>query len=344
MQLKRWTAAAVAAVSLAALTACSTGSATPAETGDDAGQSGTFPVTIENAFGKTTIDNKPQRVVTVDWGNQDVALALGIVPVAMPKVTYGDEDGDGLLPWVKDKLDALGAETPVLMDETDGYDYEAIAAAAPDVILAAYSGMTQEQYDTLSKIAPVVTYQKMAWGTSWQEMTVLDGTALGLADEAQELVSSLEKHISDTAAQYPAIAGKTSLLSYFDPTDLSTLGFYSMSDPRVGYLDELGFAPSAYVKEQSAASDKFWIVTSTEQIESFEDVQVIVTYGTDETLSQWQADPLLSRIPAVAKGAVAVIPSNTTLSSAMTASPLSIGTTYGDDYIKRVGEAAAKAS
>jgi len=344
MQLKRWTAIAVAAVSLAALTACSSGTATPAATGDDAGQSDAFPLSIENAFGTTTIDAKPQRVVTVDWGNQDVALALGIVPVAMPKVTYGDEDGDGLLPWVKDKLDELGAETPVLMDETDGYDYEAIADAAPDVILAAYSGMTQEQYDTLSKIAPVVTYQDMAWGTSWQDMTILDGTALGMADEAQDLVSSLEKHVADTAAQYPAIAGKTTLLSYFDPTDLSNLGFYSRSDPRVGYLEEMGFAPSAYVKEQSAASDQFWIVTSTEQIESFEDVQVIVTYGTDETLAQWQADPLMSRIPAVAKGAVAVITSDSTLSSAITPSPLSIGTSYGDDYITLVGEAAAKAS
>jgi iron complex transport system substrate-binding protein len=344
MQLSRWTALAVTAVSLAALTACSSGGTAEPAASSDSAESGAFPLTIDNAFGGTTIEAKPERVVTVDWGNQDVALALGIVPVAMPKVTYGDEDGDGLLPWVKDKLDELGAETPVLMDETDGYDYEAIADAAPDVILAAYSGMTQEQFDTLSKIAPVVTYQDMAWGTSWQDMTILDGTALGLADEAEQLVASLEEHITETAAEYPALAGKTSLLSYFDPTDLSTLGFYNIADPRVGYLNELGLVPSAYVDEQSAASDEFWIVTSTEQVESFEDVQVIVTYGTDETIAQWQADPLLSRIPAVASGAVAVITSDSTMSSAITPSPLSIGTTYGDDYIALVGEAAAKAS
>lgn len=345
MQIKRWTALAVAAISLTALTACSTGSAdSGSDAGAAAGDAGAFPLTIENAFGETTIDAVPERVVTVDWGNQDVALALGIVPVAMPKVTYGDEDGDGLLPWVKDKLDELGAETPTLMDETNGYDYEAIADAQPDVILAAYSGMTEEQYDTLSKIAPVVTYQDMAWGTTWQDMTVLNGTALGLEDEATDLVTSLEQHVTETAAQYPALAGKTTLLSYFDPTDLSTLGFYNTADPRVGYLEEFGLVPSRYVDEQSASSDEFWIVTSTEQIESFDDVQVIVTYGTEDTIAQWQADPLLSRIPAVANGAVAVILSESTASSAITPSPLSIGTSYGDEYIQLVGEAAAKAS
>ncbi|MDF2666188.1 MAG: ABC-type Fe3+-hydroxamate transport system, periplasmic component [Microbacterium sp.] len=299
---------------------------------------------LSNVFGETTISAKPERVVTVDWGNQDVALALGVVPVAMPKVTYGDEDGDGLLPWTKDKLAELGAQTPVLMDETNGYDYEAIADAQPDVILAAYSGMTQEQYDTLSKIAPVVTFQDVAWGTTWQDMTVLDGTALGLKDQAEQIVADKEKHITDEAAKYPAIAGKKSLLTYFDPTNLSTLGFYNTLDPRMGYLEEIGLAPSSYVASESAASKTFWFTPSTEQIENFADVQTMVAYGDDGMIAAMQADPLLSKIPAVANGAIAVIKSGSTLSSAITPTPLNIGTTYGDEYIALVGAAAEKAA
>ena len=42
----------------------------------------------------------------------------------------------------------------MLFDETDGIDFEAVADTDPDVILAAYSGLTQEDYDTLSEIAP----------------------------------------------------------------------------------------------------------------------------------------------------------------------------------------------
>ncbi|MBR7200502.1 hypothetical protein PS14A_26535, partial [Pseudomonas sp. 14A] len=66
----------------------------------------------------------------------------------MSKATWGDDDDNGVLPWVEEKLDELGAETPVLFDETDGIDYEAVADTEPDVILAAYSGLTQEEYDT----------------------------------------------------------------------------------------------------------------------------------------------------------------------------------------------------
>jgi iron complex transport system substrate-binding protein len=336
--------AALAAATALVLTGCAGTSAAPGASEDATTADGAFPLTIGNVFGETTIDAKPERVVTVDWGNQDVALALGIVPVAMPKVIYGDEDGDGLLPWTKDKLAELGAETPTLMDETNGYDYEAIADAKPDVILAAYSGMTQEQYDTLSKIAPVVTYQGVAWGTTWQEMTVLDGTALGLKDEAETLVSDKEQHIADEVAKYPALAGKKSLLTYFDPTNLSTLGFYNTLDPRMGYLEELGLAPSSYVASQSAASDTFWFTPSTEQIENFADVEMMVAYGADGMISAMQADPLLSKIPAVAKGAIAVIESGSTLSSAITPTPLNIGTSDGDEYIGLVGAAAEKAS
>jgi iron complex transport system substrate-binding protein len=325
------------------LTGCSTGAESDTST-DSAPSEGGFPVTIENVFGETTIEAKPERVVTVDWGNQDAALALGIVPVAMPKITYGDEDGDGLLPWTKAKLEELGAETPVLMDETDGYDYEAIADAAPDVILAAYSGMTREQYDTLTKIAPVVTYQDVAWGTSWQDMTILDGTALGLEQEATDLVSSLEEHVDTEAAKYPGLAGKNFFLTYYDPTDLSNVNYYSTLDPRVGFLEQLGLASASYVQEQSDGSDTFWFQTSSEQIEDFEDVQLIVAYGSEDMVPTMQADPLLSRIPAVASGAIAIIDSATTLSTVITPTPLTIGSAEGDEYIAVVGEAAAKAS
>lgn len=340
------TLAALSAVTASSLilAGCASSSDTPADDPAQAAASDGFPVTVSHVYGQTTIETKPERVVTTDWGNNEAALALGVAPVAMPKVTYGDEDGDGMVPWVKDKLAELGADTPTLLDETDGYDYEAIADARPDVILAATSGMTKDQYDTLSKIAPVVTYQGIPWGTSWQDMTVIDGTALGLKDEAEKLVASLEDHVQEEAAKYPALDGKKFLHTYIDPTDLSNLGFYTTKDARTAYLTELGLVSSDYVAAQSKDSDQFWLTASTEKIENFEDVQVIVAYGGPELLKTLQADPLLSHVPAIADGAVALVPDNSTLSSAVDPSPLSIGTSYGDDYIRLVGEAAEKAS
>ncbi len=335
--------AALAAATALVLTGCAGTSAAPGAQESSAASDGAFPVTIDHAFGETTIPAEPERVVTVSWGNQEAALALGVVPVAMPKVTWGDEDGDGLLPWVKDKLDELGAETPTLMDETNGFDYEAIADARPDVILGAYSGMTQEQYDTLSKIAPVVAYPEVAWGTTWQEMTLTDAKALGREAQAEDLIADLEKHVSDETAKYPAIADKTTLFTYIDPTDLSTVGYYSLLDPRAVFLNELGLTPSSAVETSSTDAETFWFTQSAEQIENFSDVDTLVGYGSDDTLAQLQADPLWSRIPAIASGAVVMLPDNTSLAAVANPSPLSIGTSLSDEFIGLVGAAAAKA-
>ena len=60
-------------------------------------------------------------------------------------------DENGLLPWTAEKYKELGVENPVVYDDVDGLDYEAISDSNPDVILAAYSGLTQEEYDLKKK-------------------------------------------------------------------------------------------------------------------------------------------------------------------------------------------------
>src|SRR5690606_13685168 len=107
--------------------------------------------------------------------------------------------------WVEEKLDELGAETPVLFDETDGIDYEAVADTNPDVILASYSGITQEEYDTLSKIAPVVAYPEIAWATSVEDMITMNSTALGLADEGEALIEEIHTDTDAALEAHPAL-------------------------------------------------------------------------------------------------------------------------------------------
>ena len=155
-----------------------------------------YPITVEHVFGATVIEAKPERIATVAWANHEVPLALGVVPVGMSKATWGDDDADGVLPWVEDRLTELGAETPVLFDETDGIDFEAVGNTEPDVILASYSGITQEEYDTLSKIAPVIAYPEVAWGTSVQDMILLNSQAMGMAAEGEQLVADLDAQVA----------------------------------------------------------------------------------------------------------------------------------------------------
>jgi iron complex transport system substrate-binding protein len=318
--------AALAAASALLLTGCASGTADAGGSGAASATDG-FPVTIEHAYGETVIESKPERVATVAWSNHEVPLALGVVPVGMAEVTWGDDDGDGVLPWVEDKLEELGAQTPVLFDETDGIDFEAVADTQPDVILAAYSGLTQEDYDTLSKIAPVVAYPDVAWGTSLEDMIRLNSTAIGLAAEGDELIDELHGEIDAALADQPALADARVLFSYIDPADLSQVGFYTSLDTRPGFLEGLGLPVPTVVAEESAGSDLFYTSVSAEQADRFGDVDVFVTYGDAEgtIIAQLQADPLLSQIPAIAAGHIVILQDSTPLAASANPSPLSIG-------------------
>ncbi|MFF2485451.1 iron-siderophore ABC transporter substrate-binding protein [Microbacterium sp. NPDC058062] len=340
MRLNR-PAAATAMLAVAAIALAGCASATADNTDDTAaaGSGAGFPVTIEHAYGETVIESKPERVATVAWSNQEVPIALGVVPVGMAEVTWGDDDGDGVLPWVEDKLEELGAETPVLFDETDGIDFEAVADTQPDVILAAYSGLTQEEYDTLSKIAPVVAYPEVAWGTSYEDMIRLNSQALGLAEEGDALIEELHGEVDAALANYPELADSRVLFSYIDPSDFSQVGFYTSLDTRPGFLEGLGFPVPAVVEEESDGV-QFYTTVSAEQADRFADVDVFVTYGdaSGSIIAQLQADPLLSQIPAIAEGRIAILEEATPLAASANPSPLSIG--WGvDEYFALLNDA-----
>lgn len=323
-------AAATAMIAIAAIALVGCASATADSTDDSAGAPASgdgFPVTIEHAYGETVIESKPERVATVAWSNQEVPIALGVVPVGMAEVTWGDDDGDGVLPWVEDQLEELGAETPVLFDEADGIDFEAVADTQPDVILAAYSGLTQEEYDTLSKIAPVVAYPEVAWGTSYEDMIRLNSQAIGLADEGEALIEELHGEVDAALANHPELADASLLFSYIDPSDFSQIGFYTTLDTRPGFLADLGLPVPAVVAEESEGSEEFYTSVSAEEADRFSDVDVFVTYGdaSGSIIPQLQADPLLSQIPAIAAGRIAILEESTPLAASANPSPLSIG-------------------
>ncbi|RNL78345.1 ABC transporter substrate-binding protein [Nocardioides marmorisolisilvae] len=337
-------AAAVLAVTLAgALAAC--GSSSDDTKGADAtGDTSAFPVTVKHAFGETTITKKPTRVATVAWANHEVPLSLGIVPVGMSKAAWGDDDGDGVLPWVEDKLNDLGAKAPVLFDESDGIDFEAVADTRPDVILAAYSGLTKEEYEKLSKIAPTIAEPGLPWATTMNQMIEMESEALGLKAEGDALVKKLDGEIQTSLEAHPSIEGKKFLFSYVDPKDMSQIGFYTTHDTRPGFLLDLGLPAPELVAARSAKSKTFYETVSSEKASELDDVDVFVGYGQGDgsTLASLQKDPLIGKIPAIKKGAVAILQDSTPLAASANPSPLSIG--WGiDRYFDLLAAAADKA-
>ncbi|ADL50639.1 iron-siderophore ABC transporter substrate-binding protein [Clostridium cellulovorans] len=300
-----------------------------------------YPITVKHAYGETVIEEQPKNVATISWGNQDVPLALGIIPAGVSKANYGKSDENGLLPWTAAKYKELGVEKPVTFDDVDGLDYEAISNSNPDVILAAYSGITQEEYDLLSKIAPVVAYPKFAWQTYWRDQITINANAIGKKDEGNKLVSDLEKLITEKTSEYSSIKGKKVAFCYFNPADLGKFYVYLPTDPRAAYLTDLGLEVPESVKKLAETSSSFALEISSENIDKLTDIDVMVTYGKGELLKQLQADTLLGTVPAIKNGAVAVIEDGSALAASCTPSALSIPATI-DEYLKIIGEAADK--
>ncbi|WP_205836980.1 MULTISPECIES: iron-siderophore ABC transporter substrate-binding protein [Neorhizobium] len=308
--------------------------------GARAAEGTTYPVTIKHAFGTTIIPQKPARVATVAWANHEVPLALGVVPVGFARANFGDDDGDGVLPWVAERLAALHATKPVLFDEGDGIDFEAVAATRPDVILASYSGLSQSDYDTLSQIAPVVAYPEAPWSTDWRDMIRLNSAGMGMAPQGDALIARIEADIAKVVGGHPELRGKSAMfITHLDATDLSTVNFYTANDTRVRFFEDLGLKSPRSVVEASK-SGKFAGSVSAERIDVFDDVDIVVTYGNQKLLDALAANPLMSRMPAVDKGALVMLGRNP-IGTAANPTPLSISWVL-KDYVDLLAEAARK--
>ncbi|MCP1146068.1 iron-siderophore ABC transporter substrate-binding protein [Lysinibacillus endophyticus] len=297
-----------------------------------------YPIVIKHAFGETTIDEKPERVATISWANHDVALALGVVPVGFSAANYGIQDDSGLLPWTAEKLKELGEENPNVYQDTDGLDFEAIADSNPDVILAAYSGITQEEYDTLSQIAPVVPYEETPWVTPWRDQVLLNAKGMGMEEEGKQLVADTEKLIEEKANEYSVIKGKKAAFGMFNTADLSSFYIYTPADPRGEFLSDLGMEYPEGIKNL-ITDDSFYIQVSAENADALNDTELFITYGNKDTLAALQADPILGKVPAIAAGNIVVIEDNTPLAAAGNPNPLSIQYTI-DEYLTLISDVA----
>jgi len=201
----------------------------------------TLPVVVAHALGTTVVTQKTTRIAVIGWSNHEVPVALGVLPMGFAKVNFGDDTDNCVFPWVEERLAGVGAGMPPLFDEGDGIDFEAVAATEPDLILAAYFGISQSDYDTLSKIASVVAYSVGPWATRWREVIRLNSTAMGMAQEGEASMVEIEGKIAAITVKYSEIAGKRAMfITHLWARDLSVIWFYSANDLRVHFFEDLG--------------------------------------------------------------------------------------------------------
>ncbi|GAB3355671.1 iron-siderophore ABC transporter substrate-binding protein [Modestobacter lapidis] len=318
------------------LASCTSGSdAADTEGAAGASTSSAFPVTIDHTFGSTTIEEEPTSVVTWGFGSTDAALALGVVPVAIPFQSYGG-NAEGLLPWIEEELAELGAETPTVLPDGEEVPFEAIAAAAPDVILANYSGITEQDYETLAQIAPTVAYPGEAWTTPWRDLVRTVGEALGRSDAAAQLVEETDATIEAAAAAHPELQGRT-VAAVWDSA--GSFYVYEAADPRVEFLTDLGLEVAPSVSELSTDESTFYSTLSYERVAELTS-DILLSYASDQAEADAFVDqPYARTMTQVTSGHHAAMVGAAAIAAVSPPTVLSL--TWGlDDYLTALSAAA----
>lgn len=275
---------------------------------------------IEHRYGTTGVSGVPERIVTVGYTDHDAVLALGVRPVGV-RAWFGDQPS-ATWPWAQD---ALGDAEPEVLGSGE-LDFETIATLNPDLILGVFSGLTDQEYETLSEIAPTVAQpgEYPDYGIPWQEQTRTIGRALDRQERAGELVSEVEAGIRETRENHPEFEGATGVValtgadgSYFP---------YGPEDARGRFLTSLGFELPREIVD--LAGDSFFATVSREQLGLIDaDVLAWIVNAPPER-EAIQNDPLYRRLGVADEGRDLFLESSEPLAGA-----LSFGTVLSLPYL-----------
>ncbi len=250
-----------------------------------------FPVTVDHAFGATTVPLEPQRILTFGWSSEDIAIALGKPPLWMPRRSIFKS---GIAPWIEERL---AATRPSLF--TGIYlDFEEVAKLRPDLILAVSSGVGANDYRILSRIAPTIVYRSGPWQAGLEEQTELVGAALGRPEQAAGLVANLNRVLDEIRAANPVLAGKTFAIG----TYFNGFSVYLSADPRVTAFEKLGLKLAPGIASLSARYPrKTLLALSPEQMDRLDaDILIMWYTGGNEDIAEQQ--PLLRTLKVVQRG------------------------------------------
>lgn len=303
--------------------------------------SGDFaPVTIQHALGKAEIEEEPERVVTLGQGSTETAIALGKTPVGMEEYAWGSDDS-GYMPWIKEAIEEKGEDLPKQFQGDTELDVEAIAELEPDVILAPWSGITQEQYDQLTDIAPTVAYPEQPWTIEWDDQITTIGKALGEEEESKGLIEDIKTQLSE--AEREEYEGLT--FSFIYNSGPGTLGVFYPSEQRVSMVSALGLTPDPVIDELKEDYDEPGTdsaLIGLENADKLKDSDLIFTFYSDEkSKKEIEGQSVYANIPAIKSGAIVAPEDQPFVTGSSIINPLTVPWTL-ERYVPMIDEAVKK--
>ena len=169
------------------------------DNGDGGGDPDSFPVTVEADNGPVTVDERPERIVSLSGSHTEILFAV--------------DAGDQVV--AVDEYSYYPAEAPVT--DLSGFtpNTEAIAEYDPDLVLISYDpGDVADSLELLG-IPTLVLDAPADFDGVWRQIEVI-GAATGNVGEAAELVASMQSEIDEIVAGLPEHAEG---LTYFHELD-----------------------------------------------------------------------------------------------------------------------------
>lgn len=249
--------------------------------------------TVEHALGTTEVPENPQRVVALGISPAEVALALGIEPVATDGATAS-------YPY----LDLGSVET---VGELGAPNLEAIATTNPDLILGLDVNV-EETYEELSEIASTVGIRFGESSSEWKRHGRAFANTLRGESGAQrydEMLSAYEQDAQEIGRQVRQARGEDfSVAIMRSSTEYQRFDLPNLFSGSVLYRD-VGLPLPEGLREP-AEEGEYSLEVSNEQL-SLGDADAIFVYGgvgvdakeqSAEQIETLREEPLFQRLRA----------------------------------------------
>lgn len=217
---------------------------------------------IETRYGTVEVPATPARLVTLDEGALDTAVALGIIPVG----GISSRLSEGVAPYIADKVPGIA-----IVGNPGEINFEAVIAATPDLILT-HNRIDEETYKKLSAIAPTIVPTNGIG--AWKDAAGEYAAALGKTSELEAWLKEFDAKVADAKTKLAIKEGTTGAVIRWMPQGPLVMGRLL---PAVVLIEELGLslpqvaidlgtdAPHTDVLslEQLATVDTDWLFVAT---------------------------------------------------------------------------------
>lgn len=249
------------------------------------------PRSVDTPFGPVEVPANPRRVVALDEYAALNAMALGVQP-SLVFTAYQSEVG-GLV------LADAGIETQPASAEA--VNFEAVAAASPDLIILSSEGAAAPSFEQLSEIAPTVP---LPYNVPWREAIETTGEIFGREAESERLLGILEGELSELQA---SVANEPQSISILADT-YGLVFAASMRSPMSELIDEAGFTrPVAQAEGEPDTTYEAAVMISLENLSDHDADLVVVLSGAYYNAATFTDAPTFAALGAVEDGRSVVV-------------------------------------